>query len=213
MTISTALSGFERFIHVAKKGEHWVYAIAAISALGPVGIWYTSSTKKADSALFQDALETTLLPRAKELFGTMNFTLAMVCTPQPPPQPVVMASVTINFDVTTVGHGCGLLSSRCVKDNDSVHNSDDIRRYLRSAGVKRLEPWPAHSPDLNIIENVWGFMTSRMAGLPCSGAVDLRTLVVRTWDSITDRDIEHLYASIPKRYKAVIDCNGAPTRY
>lgn len=100
-------------------------------------------------------------------------------------------------------NGCSAL---CVvgpglaQDNDSVHTSDDVRIYLRNAGVKRWEDWPPYSPDLNLIENVWGFMTSRMAGHPCSNVRDLRALVEHTWDSITGRDIERLYGSLRARY-------------
>lgn len=79
--------------------------------------------------------------------------------------------------------------------------------------MKRIEDWPPYSPDMNLIENVWGFMTSRMAGHPCNNVRDLRQLVEHTWDSITAQDIEHLYDSIPRRYAAVIAANGATTRY
>jgi transposase len=76
-----------------------------------------------------------------------------------------------------------------------------------------MKDWPPHSPDLNPIENVWGFMKGRMAGHVCNGPRDLRKLVEHAWDSITARDIERLYSSIPDRYASVIASDGYATRF
>ena len=34
-------------------------------------------------------------------------------------------------------------------DGDGAHTAKKTKKFLDDAGVKVLEPWPAHSPDLN----------------------------------------------------------------
>jgi hypothetical protein len=62
------------------ENEHWVYAVAAISSLGPVAIQYTDKTRQYDSSEFVDAMETNVLKTAREMFGDEPFTVAMVRT-------------------------------------------------------------------------------------------------------------------------------------
>jgi transposase len=39
-----------------------------------------------------------------------------------------------------------------------------VREFLEAAGVKTDEMFPPYSPDMNLIENVWGLLSTRMAG-------------------------------------------------
>ena len=47
------------------------------------------------------------------------------------------------------------------QDGASCHRSNYTKNWLRSKNVKLLD-WPAKSPDLNIIENVWGLLARRV---------------------------------------------------
>ena len=75
--------------------------------------------------------------------------------------------------------------------------------------------WPAQSPDLNIIENIWLYMKRELQ----KSAVDIATKndLLREIQSVS-RNIEldyvrNLYQSIPDRLNNVIEMKGHLTKY
>ena len=68
--------------------------------------------------------------------------------------------------------------------------------------------WPANSPDLNIIEEVWKIMKRHMRSSHPISFVELKGLIANTWSSIQVQELESLAASIPKRFAAVIRAKG-----
>lgn len=49
---------------------------------------------------------------------------------------------------------CDVKSWIFQRDNAPIHTSRHTREYMSSKYIRTL-PWPARTPDLNIIENVW----------------------------------------------------------
>jgi len=100
------------------------------------------------------------------------------------------------------------------QDNAPIHVSHSTRQWLQDRNVETLD-WPKYSPDLNIIENVWGFITRKVYtdGKQYSNCNDLENAVYDAWDSITPDFIERLFESMPRRVNEVISTKGGPIDY
>lgn len=99
-------------------------------------------------------------------------------------------------------------------DGASVHRSEHTRMWLENRDIEVLD-WPAKSPDINIIENVWGMM-ARAVYKDGKQYADLRELaeaVTDAWLAIDEEVIRNLYYSIPRRLVSVIAKKGCMTKY
>ena len=59
------------------------------------------------------------------------------------------------------GDGCFLFQHGCAP----VHKARSIKTWVREFGVDELD-WPAHSPDLNLIEHLWDELEWRLRARP-----------------------------------------------
>ena len=75
--------------------------------------------------------------------------------------------------------------------------------------------WPAQSPDLNRIENLWSIMKKRVNTL-CPNARSPQAMEValeNVWREFTPETINNLIDSMPERVKDVTKARGEPTKY
>ncbi len=74
---------------------------------------------------------------------------------------------------------------------------------------------PVNSPDLNPIENFWAELTRDWVNVFPRNKATLERYVVERWEEWRGhtRYFERLYDSMPHRLNAVIDSNGAITKY
>uniref|UniRef100_A0A9J8BCS9 Tc1-like transposase DDE domain-containing protein n=1 Tax=Cyprinus carpio carpio TaxID=630221 RepID=A0A9J8BCS9_CYPCA len=98
------------------------------------------------------------------------------------------------------------------QDLAPAHTAKSTKSWLNDHGVGVLD-WPANSPDLNPIENLWSIVKRKMRNKRPKHADELKATVKETWASIPPQQCHKLITSIPRRIEAVIKAKGAPTKY
>ena len=100
------------------------------------------------------------------------------------------------------------------QDNAPIHTARTVKNWFASNNVEVL-PWPARSPDLNIIENVWGYLSRKVYenGTQYNNINELELAINTHWCMIPLSYIKTLYDSVPQRIFEVIRNNGGSTKY
>ncbi len=98
------------------------------------------------------------------------------------------------------------------QDLAPAHTVKSTKSWLNDHGVGVLD-WPANSPDLNPIENLWGIVKRKMRKKRPKNADELKATVKETWTSMTPHQCHKLITATPHRIEAVIKAKGAPTKY
>lgn len=99
------------------------------------------------------------------------------------------------------------------QDGASIHVSkckNGTIPWLKNNNVELLEGWPARSPDLNIIENLWGILTHRIysQGKQYNSVDELKATILQAWNEISLDTIRNLYRSLPNRMLDTIEKQG-----
>lgn len=99
-------------------------------------------------------------------------------------------------------------------DNAPVHRSRLLSAYIEENGINATS-WPAQSPDINIIENIWLRLKRHLQSIKNSinSQEQLITEVTQYWKNIPVNYIRQLYDTIPSRMKEVIRMKGQLTKY
>jgi transposase len=97
-------------------------------------------------------------------------------------------------------------------DNAPAHRAQITQRYFVTHRIQLLS-WPPLSPDLNPIENLWGYMTQNMSRTGIETPLQLWNRVRQFWASISAEHCQNLIDSMPRRLLQVRERNGGPTDY
>ncbi|CAK9796083.1 Transposable element Tcb2 transposase [Anthophora plagiata] len=100
-------------------------------------------------------------------------------------------------------------------DNAPSHSAKTVKNWLDAQQFQTIA-WPAQSPDLNPIENVWAYLKMKLANeysAPAATINDLWERVQQQWYSITPDYCENIISSMPKRIQATIKAKGMWTKY
>lgn len=99
-------------------------------------------------------------------------------------------------------------------DNSSCHVARVTKAWYGANGVTRMD-WPAQSPDLNPIENLWDELDRRIRGCTTrpKSVKELTCLLQAEWKKIPLAVTQGLVESMPRRVHAVIASRGGSTNY
>lgn len=100
-----------------------------------------------------------------------------------------------------------------MQDNARPHVAGIVRNYLEEVGIDTMA-WPARSPDLNPIENLWDTIGRRLREERNLNTLeDVGRRLIEIWEEIDQNDIRSLILSMGRRCQAVISARGGNTRY
>ena len=98
-------------------------------------------------------------------------------------------------------------------DNAPIHRARVCRDFLRTKRVPRL-PWPAMSPDLNPIENLWAQLSARVRRRQPQSKADLEAAITEEWAQVaTPAKVAAVIDSMPRRVATLRQLRGGATGY
>lgn len=103
------------------------------------------------------------------------------------------------------------------QDNAPIHTAKETREHLQSINMQTIQ-WPAKSPDLNIIENVWSWMVDYVYNKKCqyNNVKELTEAINDANEHINQErreDIKNLFKSILSRHMSVLEKKGDIIKY
>ncbi len=147
----------------------------------------------------------TAQPARRQFWGTLGYSRSSPLVPY-----TAMDGPT--YVATLTSHLLPLLGARGLQfqqDNAPAHRSRIAAAFLAAHRVRVLA-WPPFSPDLSIIENVWGEVKRIVKGKRAltTGQIEHQTRLA--WRKVTSdrRYVAALFGSIPSRLQEVLDRKG-----
>jgi hypothetical protein len=112
----------------------------------------------------------------------------------------------------------GIPSWSFQQDNDPAHKKAAIKALAlynrqRSTSINLVQNWLPNSPDLNPIENVWGFVHAKVNARACNSFEQFQQVVLEEVQAVPRKLLKNLYSSMPGRMAKVIKAEGGKIKY
>lgn len=130
-------------------------------------------------------------------------------TPVPPKEKyMVNQLVYLNRCVKTIVPHLKKKKLTLMQDGASSHTAKSVKEYLAKEKIKLLTGWPAHSPDLNPIEEVWAILGRAISRHHCTSRVQLVRVIWLEWRRIPQQTIDDTIRRWSKKAQAVWEAKG-----
>jgi hypothetical protein len=98
------------------------------------------------------------------------------------------------------------------QDNAPVHSAKSTKQWFLAKNLSVMK-WPALSPDLNPIENVWGYLKNSIQYNDAITNAEFGAKLTEMWVNLDLDFITSLLESMPRRLEACIAANGDAIDY
>ena len=98
------------------------------------------------------------------------------------------------------------------QDNAPCHKAKSVMELFKKEEINVLH-WPAQSPDLSPIENIWREVGIGLQNHHPSNLDELYDAIKNVWYSIKPEKFEKLVLSFPQRLRACYAAHGGHTKY
>lgn len=101
------------------------------------------------------------------------------------------------------------------QDGSSIHRADDVKAYLNRVMPQTLmhPVWPRNSPDLNPIENIWGWLKNQVNREMPKTVNTLKSCIRKHWRTLNEDFLAPYFESTPDRMRMVIENEGGVIDY
>ena len=81
--------------------------------------------------------------------------------------------------------------------------------------VTKIKIWPSQSPDLNPIENLWGYIKKKLRKrtVKPSSLDRLFEFILEEWKAVPGQILENMVESMPRRIEQVVNQKGGSTKF
>lgn len=94
------------------------------------------------------------------------------------------------------------------QDGAPAHRSKKTLNFIQNQNINVIENWPANSPDLSCIEQVWSILECRIKRYSITSLKELYECLQKEWFTIPQIKLDFLVSKTPERFKLCISENG-----